>query len=158
MLETQAANKALLHRIQGYILLYQLKGRTVNSFQQGRGKAQRSPGRVASNLCKWLRNTYRTLRNLRQTHCSAKTNSSAVSVQPCQGISLKGGVVCLGERCRIIYWTCTEHYGSFSFNLTTYLFSLLGQSPIIWQWEYRKMFRTIMYFWSISLLGFVNWE
>lgn len=33
----------------------------------------------------------------------------------------------------IIYRTCTEHYGSFSFSFTTYLFSLLGQSPIIWR-------------------------
>lgn len=36
ILEKQAANKALLHRIQGDILLYQLKGRTVNAFQQVR--------------------------------------------------------------------------------------------------------------------------
>ena len=65
-----------------------------------------------------------------------------------------GSVLMLRGGGDIIYWTCTEHYGSFSFSFTTYLFSLQGQSPIIWQWEHRKMYRAIMYFWGISLTGF----
>lgn len=137
MLEKQA-NRIVLHHIQGGKNSQKSqKGRTVKMLRQER-EGRTLKGRPASCLWWCLRATYRSLRakySATQTLMPFQFNKAPV---------LREGHWCWeGRICRIIYFTCTEHHGSFSFSLTTYLFSLLGQSPIIWQWKHRKMYRTI---------------
>lgn len=64
--QKQAANKARLHHIQGGKLLLQTEGSegTIVPKREEGVNAQRSPGGLASNLCLWLRDTYRTLSSM----------------------------------------------------------------------------------------------
>lgn len=160
VLEKQAANKALLHHIQGEKLLLQtgeLKGRTVwVSSRWSRGKRSKVARRYGLQPLIVIKGHIQDPESSTADPVFSQTDYSAVSMQPCQETN-PDQYWCWGAgRCHIISWTCTEHNGSSSFNLSTYLFSLLWQSPIIWQWEHRKMYRTVMYFWGISFVGFVN--
>lgn len=166
VLEKQAAYKALLHHIQGEILLLRtgetdgrtggLKGRTVKA-SNGWGKEKRS------KVGRWsVRQPLMEVKGHIQDPESSRADPvfSQTRLQCCinaAGTKDKswGSVLMLrGEGTRgIIYWTCTEHYGGFSFSFTTYLFSLFGQSPIIWQWEHRKMYRTIISLKRVFKLG-----
>lgn len=109
-----------------------LKGRTVNASNRwGRGKHSKI-GRLRVLSFLWEVKGHMTLKALEQTQCPARQVLYLCS--HVMGPILRECTDAEGERtCGIIYRACTEHYRSFSFNFTTYLFSLLGQSPIIWQ-------------------------
>lgn len=97
--------------------------------------------------------TRRPLKALGRTRCSASKTFSAVTMQRVEGAIPRERAETERVTGRsIIYRTCTKHYGNLSFSFATYLFSLLGQSPIIWQWEHRedvqnnKVFKVLRHF------------